>query len=139
MKRIIALAILTAGAAAGSITRASAQEPEVAAKVPFNFVVENRTLPAGDYRIEPRGDFLLIHSMDGSASLYTTAIPGDTTADGRAELYFDVVDGQHFLRRVASPQSKTSIEILPCKMEKKAGVLLASRSTEVTSAVARGR
>ena len=79
MKRIIAVAILIVGAAVGSVTRASAQEPQVIAKVPFDFVVEDRTLPAGNYRIEPQGDFLLIDRIDGSGAAYVTAIPGETT------------------------------------------------------------
>ena len=139
MKRIIAGAILIVGAAVGSVTRASAQEPQVIAKVPFDFVVEDRTLPAGNYRIEPQGDFLLIDRIDGSGAAYVTVIPGETTGDGRAELYFDVVQGERFLRRVASPTAKTSVELPACKTEKKAGVQLASHDTEVTNAVARGR
>ena len=139
MKRSIAIAILIVGAAVGSVTRVSAQEPQVVAKVPFDFVVEDRTLPAGNYRIEPQGGFLLIDRTDGKAAVYVTAIPGDTTGNEKAELYFDVVNGERFLRRIASPTAKTSVQLPACKTEKKAGVLLASHNTEVTNAVARGR
>ena len=100
MKRITAIAILIVGTAVGSVTRASAQQSEVLAKVPFDFVVEGRTLPAGTYRIEPQGDFLLIDSLDGKAAAFATAIQGDTSADGEAELYFHVVGGERFLRRI---------------------------------------
>ncbi len=128
MKRITAIAILIVGTAAGSVTRASAQQTEVLAKVPFDFVVEGRTLPAGTYRIEPQGDFLLIDSLDGKAAVYATAFQGDATADGQAELYFHVVGGERFLRRVASPTAKASVELPACKMEKNV-VLRASRET----------
>jgi hypothetical protein len=129
MKRINAMAILIVGAAAGTITRAPAQQTEVLAKVPFDFVVEGRTLPAGNYRIEPQGDFLLIDSLDGKAAVFATTFQGNTTADGQAELYFHVVGGEHFLRRIASPIAKTSVELPACRMEKKVEVLRASHDT----------
>ncbi len=139
MKRITAIAILIVGTAVGSVTRASAQQSEVLAKVPFDFVVEGRTLPAGTYRIEPQGDFLLIDSLDGKAAAFATAIQGDTSADGEAELYFHVVGGERFLRRISSPVAKASVEIPPCRMEKKVAVLRASQdATVVIKAVAAG-
>lgn len=139
MKRIIALAIIIAGAAVGSVTRASAQEPEVVAKVPFDFVVENQTLPAGKYRIESHGDSLMIESLDGNGAVFAIAFQGETTRDGHSALYFDVLGGDHFLRRVASPIARTSMEFPVCKIEKKAEVLRASRDkTEVINASARG-
>lgn len=137
MKRIIAVAMLVATTAVGSITRASAQEPQVKAKVPFDFVVENRMLPAGTYRIEPQGNFLLIQRLDGTGSAYVIATPDETTADGKSELYFDVVGGERFLSRVASPTARTSIRLTPCKMERKAEAVRASNdATEVINAVA---
>jgi hypothetical protein len=139
MKRITAIAILIVGTAVGSVTRASAQQTEVLAKVPFDFVVEGRTLPAGSYRIEPRGDFLLIDSLDGKAAAFATAIQSDTSSNGQAELYFHVVGGERFLRRIASPATRASVELPACKMEKKVAVLRASHdSTEVIKAVAAG-
>lgn len=140
MKRIMATAILIVSAAAGSVTRVSAQEPEVKAKVPFDFVVDNRTLPAGTYRIEPHGDFMLIERLDGNASVYAIANRGETTANRTAELYFHVIGGEHFLSRVASATADTSVVLLPCKMERNAGELRASdNSTEVVHAMAMGR
>jgi hypothetical protein len=137
MKRIIAIAILIAGATVSSVTRAPAQEPHVIAKVPFDFVVADRTLPAGNYRIEPQLDFLLIDSLDGNGAVFATAIQGETRADGKAALYFDAVGGEHFLRRVASPTARTSVALPACKMEKKVGLLRASHnSTDVINAVA---
>jgi hypothetical protein len=140
MKRIIAIAVLIVGAAFGSTSRASAQQPKVVANVPFDFVLENRTLPAGTYRIESHGEFLSIESQDGSKTIFATASQGETRADGKAELDFDVVDGKRYLRRVVSSTADTSKDFPACKMEKEAGVLLAShKTTEVINAVARGR
>ena len=139
MKRIIAIAILVV-AAAGCVTRASAQEPQVRAKVPFDFVVDNRTLPAGTYRIEPHGDALLIERLDGTESVFAIASPGEKTADQTAELYFHVVGGERFLSRVASGTADTSVVLPPCKMEKKAAELHASREkTDAVHAMAMGR
>ena len=81
----------------------------------------------------------MIDSLDGNAAVFAIAFEGETTADGKAQLYFHVVRGEHYLRRVASPIAKTSVEFPACKMEKKLEVLRASHSTmEVISAIAVG-
>jgi hypothetical protein len=138
MKRILTIALLIAGPTLASVTRVSAQETEVVAKVPFAFVVENRTLPAGNYRIEPQGDFLLIENLDGKGSVFATAFQSDMTADGTADLYFHVVNGERYLNRIASTSAKTSLELPVCKAEKKSELLASNKTTEVIH-VARGR
>lgn len=129
MKRIIASAILVVGAALGMATRASAQEDVVHANVPFAFAVGSQTLPAGEYRIEPRGDFLLIENRNSKASMFANALHGDTSTNGKDVLTFDVVDGQYFLRKIASESEKTSAEFPRSKLEKKAQELRASHET----------
>ncbi len=136
MKHIIASAILIVGTTIGVVTHASAQESEVVVKVPFSFVVAGSTLPAGNYRIEPRGDFLLFSNRDRNASAFTTAFQGDPTLDGTSQLKFDVVSGEHFLRKIESPSSKTSMEFPVSKTERNAKELRASRDA---IAVTRGR
>ena len=130
MKRIITLAIFIVGVTLATTSRASAQTAQVEVKVPFDFAVGDRILPQGTYKIEPNGDFLLFVSKEHSeASIYANASHGDTSIDGRSLLSFDVVDGKHFLRKIASTDSLTSADFPVSKIEKNAEELYASRQT----------
>ena len=137
MKRIITSAIFILAISLGMTTRISAQTATVDVKVPFDFAVGDRVLPKGTYKIQPDGDFLLFNSKeDSSASIFANATHGDTSINGRSVLSFDVVDGQHFLRKIASTSSTTSAVFPVSKLEKNAEELRASR--EIT-ALNRGR
>jgi hypothetical protein len=137
MKRIIALAIFIVGISLTMTNRISAQTATVNVKVPFDFAVGDRVLPKGTYRIQPDGDFLLFNCKEHSAeSIYANAEHGDASIDGRSVLSFDVVDGKHFLRKIASTSSTASAEFPVSKLERNAEELYASRQT---SALNRGR
>jgi hypothetical protein len=130
MKRIITLAIFIVGVGLAMTHRASAQTALVEVNVPFDFAVGDRILPKGTYRIEPHDDFLLFISKEHSnASIYANASHGDTSIDGRSLLSFDVVDGKHFLRKIASTDSTTSANFPVSKMEKNTEELYATRQT----------
>ena len=132
MKRIIASAILL-GASLGMAAHASAQEASVYVKVPFDFAVNSQTLPAGVYRIEPRGDFLLFSNREAKESIFANGYHGDASTDGRDVLTFDVVDGQHFLRQITSVSATTSTVFPRSKLEKKAQELRASHESIVAT------
>src|ERR1700740_803806 len=130
MKRIITSAVFILAISLGMTTRISAQTATVDVKVPFDFAVGDRVLPKGTYKIQPDGDFLLFNSKeDSSASIFANATHGDASIDGRSVLSFDVVDGKHFLRKIASTSSTTSADFPVSKLEKNAEELRASRQT----------
>lgn len=102
---ILALVITVAGisTAYGQID----SDTRLAATIPFPFVLNDRTFPAGEYRITP--------SDEGSNSTYLLELKGvdnkDTAfffTDGVAshdpdinsQLDFDKVGGQYFLRKI---------------------------------------
>jgi hypothetical protein len=87
--------------------------------VPFNFVIENDRLKAGDYTIERVANGRLrIRNHDGSASTIFLAIPaqGEVTPE-RAHFIFHRYGGQYFLAKIWTPGQETGWELLKGKLE----------------------
>jgi len=84
----------------------------VEAHVPFAFQVNGRTLPAGDYHVKSIGIYernvLEIASTDPNGpSEFVIALPQDSSRDlHHAEMIFDEVGAQHFLRAIEVPGVK---------------------------------
>ncbi len=86
---------------AGSVGPAVASQ-EVAARVPFDFVVGGVRLPAGSYVItQGQGALVSIESTDRrhSAFVLMNAMAADKAGQG-ARLVFERVGGEHFLSQV---------------------------------------
>jgi hypothetical protein len=83
---------------------ANAQGFNVRADVPFDFVVANQTLPAGEYEVRPGAtsdQMLIIQSSDGSkAALAITYACGGGDPSKHSELVFHRVGNQYFLSQV---------------------------------------
>src|SRR5689334_3451038 len=84
LKRMSALAIATAALGLGSVTVARAQE-EVVAKVPFDFIVNGKQMPAGDYQVSQifeGSGVLTVANADGleSVNTFTVASSADLPA-----------------------------------------------------------
>ena len=80
----------------------NAQGLNVRADIPFNFVVANQALPAGQYVVRPTtAGMLIIQSSDGSkaASSITYACGGGSPSK-LSELVFHRVGNQYFLSQV---------------------------------------
>ena len=89
----------------GAPSAARAQQPTVAAHVPFSFVVGNQVLPPGNYVVksDPNDDAVLaIVSTDGKQFVDTLTIPSasDSSLSG-SQLVFRTIGDQHLLARVA--------------------------------------
>ena len=136
MKHILASAILIVAAGLGLTTYASAQTEQIVTKIPFDFVVAGQALPAGSYRIEPTGEFLLFTNIDRHVTAYTTSYHGDPTLNGTSQLKFDLVSGKHFLRKIETPSTRTTMDFPVSRAERNAVELRASHDA---TAVTRGR
>jgi hypothetical protein len=86
--------------------------------VPFDFIVGDRTLPAGDYSLRRHTTaqgVLMITNRDEGTSLMFRADLAERSSQGRAKLVFDRYEDQYFLRQVWStgvdrydlPESRT--------------------------------
>ncbi len=98
MKRMIVMFGLLALLAVS----AYAQEGLVNAKVPFEFVVSGKTLPAGNYVFKLSTDRLTVQNKDTgtiAAAMVMTKIAA--TAESKAVgITFDVSNGKHFIEAV---------------------------------------
>src|SRR5882672_5099918 len=102
--RILALAFTVAMFSLLTVVTASAQlEGRIKATIPFDFIVGDKVMPAGEYtieRVQPSdGELILIRSDDNTSHIivdangaYTPNAPKDT------ELLFDRIGDKNFLR-----------------------------------------
>lgn len=118
MKRITLFALLTAALIS---TGAHAQAP--AFKVPFDFTVNSKTLPAGTYRVSYAGvNAILIQSKDGSLNAMTTTTADDKESRGVAKLIFAKYGNQYFLHEVLCSDVAINVEIPKSRREKQARI-----------------
>ncbi len=92
------------------ISPARAQDSRAALlKVPFKFIVGEKLMPAGRYRVSPQTDdwsILVITSVDEpsiAAMATTEAAPNPSPRSVDAHAWFDNYYGQYFLRQVTVP------------------------------------
>src|SRR5262249_60771697 len=87
-----------------AVSAAQAQEPRMKATIPFDFVVGDRVLPAGEYQVSAMGatgQIIAILSEDRRAtglmatSAWATSGPTKTT-----KLVFHAIGGRYFLSQV---------------------------------------
>jgi hypothetical protein len=121
MKRITALAFLTAALISMASARAHAQAP--AFKVPFDFTVGNQVLPAGTYQVSyyaPKSA-IMIRSEDGRFHALTAIQPDDpSTSDNEA--VFTKYGNQYFLHEVLCGAVSMNVALPASKPEKRARI-----------------
>ncbi len=102
---ILALVIMVAGisTAYGQID----SDTRLAATIPFPFVLNDRTFPAGEYRIAPSDDesissyLLQLKSVDNkNSTFFFTDGVASKDPEVNSELVFDKVGGKYFLRKI---------------------------------------
>ena len=80
------------------------------ASISFEFWIEGKRLPAGDYQIEQIESipYLLLLNTDGSvaAGAFTVALDGTPVKDSDARLIFRIQDGKHYLYGGWGPYGK---------------------------------
>jgi hypothetical protein len=87
--------------------------------VPFNFVVENERMQAGDYTIERiASGRLRIHSSDGrvSTTFIALAAQGSNTPE-KAHFIFHRYGGEYFLAKIWTPGQNAGWEVLQGRLE----------------------
>lgn len=97
-KFVLAPAVL---AAAALVTTSATAETNL--KVPFNFTVGTKTLPAGNYAVLHDGSSNFVTLIrKGSSDIYTWTLgPGDPDpSDSKVSLKFDLVGDAHILQSI---------------------------------------
>ncbi len=107
-KMLLALLVLGIVTSAG-VRSASAQSYPALVNVPFDFIVADRVLPAGSYRItaSPEDPTLLMiaNTRNTRVAVLAASLPAPTAGAADARVMFKNVDGHMFLVRVAMPAS----------------------------------
>lgn len=94
----------------------------ITANIPFNFVTHNRTLPAGEYTVEPirvgGSPALKIQSADGHVTAILPVRPTRLGVEGaEAKLVFRQYGNQYFLAQVWGLEEKGGQEVLKSSSE----------------------
>src|SRR5260370_30654006 len=90
--------------------------------IPFSFIVGQKTLPAGEYTVEPNrkdsDNVWLVQSKEGHASaLFTTNTVRASETQDEARLIFHRYGGQYFLSQIWTTGGKTGRELLMPRLE----------------------
>jgi len=124
-----------------AISGVQAQENGIKANVPFDFVVGNQVLPAGEYLVTAQGSAnqaILIRSTDNKSAAMTIAFSCASASPSKdTKLVFHTLGGRYFLSQVwaqgysqGRELRKSSAEIEMAKNQRDAGeFVLAARST----------
>jgi hypothetical protein len=123
VKSLTMVMVIATVAFVTSVVSANAQGTiQVKANVPFEFVVGNEMLPAGEYTVRSAtssGQALIIQSDDASHAIYrlsNTIRP--KTDDGEARLVFHRYGQNYFLKQVWEGGDTSGREVLESKQEK---------------------
>ena len=124
-----------------AVSAAQAQEPRVKANIPFDFVVGDRVMPAGEYqvdKIDESGHAIAILSEDRKANaLVVTSACATSGPSKSSKLVFHAISGRYFLSQVWTEgysqgrqlrESKAEIELAKNGAASKDLVLAANRS-----------
>jgi hypothetical protein len=124
-----------------AVSGVQAQENGVKANIPFDFVVGNQVLPAGEYLVTPQGSTnqaIVIRSTDRKTAVMSLAFGCSLSApSGQTKLVFHTLGGRYFLSQIwaqgysqGHELRKSSAEIEMAKNQKATGeFVLAARST----------
>lgn len=107
-----------------AVSAAQAQEIGVKADIPFNFVVGNQMLPAGEYTLLNQGavgQAVLIRSYEGKTALFSSTQPCTSSSpSAKTKLVFHTMAGRYFLYQIWTegnasgrqiPKSRAEVEL----------------------------
>lgn len=121
MKRITAIALLAIANLAMAGT-SFAQTSAVQAKVPFDFTVGNKLLPAGTYQIRSQsgsGTTIVIKNHDKPISAIALVNPDGARSKTGGKLIFHKYGDQYFLSEVLCDSADMNVALHPSKTEKR--------------------
>jgi len=101
MKKHLLFVLATMYTAVGTV---NAQSVGIQAEIPFNFVVDNKMLPAGRYTISPttlNGSTILLRSSDLKTAMFITPCAcASAPVREESRLVFRVVGNRYFLWQI---------------------------------------
>jgi hypothetical protein len=116
MNKLYVTTLLTLTCLCGLVVTAHAQDPDgVVVKVPFEFVVGEKTMPAGTYSVGRISSVdshsgLIIRNYDNSV-LVLAILAETASAQQPASLSFEHVEDKYFLSKVETPGGVYAIPV----------------------------
>lgn len=104
--------------------------------IPFNFIVGGKTLPAGEYTVEPNRkdshNVWLVQSRDGHASAFFTTMPVRASeTQEKTKFVFHKYGDQYFLSQIWTPGGNSGRELLMPRLEREVAKNAIERQTIV--------
>lgn len=126
---IVVLAFATA-----LVASAQSRTRQVRADIPFDFIVGDKTLTAGNYTVgtisRNSADAIAVRSSDGSRkAIRLTNAVNDNAKTKRARLVFHRYGNTYFLAQIWVPGSSEGREMLKSKAERAAALELAKNES----------
>ena len=119
-----------------AVSVAAQSERSKITNIPFSFIVGEKTLPAGEYTVEPnRRDYdkvWLVQSRDGHTSvLFTTMSVRASETQEKTKFVFHKYGDQYFLSQIWTPGSNSGRELLMQALERELAKNAIERQTIV--------
>ena len=136
-KRVFSAALLCGLLAALTAATAYAQMPgtTLRARIPFDFSIRGKTLPAGDYeirRVNDEPDLLMISSVNNSHErvIFDTEPVEARKISGKGEVEFHRFGDSYFLSEIFAGGERTGRELRASRQERDLRREMASNKTE---------
>jgi hypothetical protein len=104
-----------------AVSATEAQQLRVKAEIPFDFVVGNQVLPAGEYTVMTEGaarQAIWIRSNETKASAVSIAFSSSASGNGEAsKLVFHSLDGRYFLSEIWTAGYDQGLQLPKPRME----------------------
>ena len=111
---------------------------QIVVKIPYEFVVAGKTLPAGTYRVNRLSDIhpevLILSSFEnGTSEMLLSSTRVESSSADKPEVSFEQIDGQHFLSKIETANHVFTIpvsrsEILEATARSHSGTSASGRS-----------
>lgn len=119
--RGLAMLMVTLALAAASAVVANGQSSRLSAQVPFDFVVGDKTLRAGEYHVNSlndAGNLIVIRSDDGDRAIRSTNTAQRRGKEQRAMLVFHRYGSTYFLSQIWMAGESTGRELPETRQER---------------------
>jgi hypothetical protein len=114
-KQCMRILIALIGVAGLGVAAKAQEADQIVVKIPYEFVVAGKTLPAGTYKVNRASNTnekaLVLSSFENrtSAVVVATVVVGNDT--GKASVSFEQVGGEHFLSKIETDGHLYSISV----------------------------
>lgn len=127
-----------------AITVSAQSERSKVTNIPFNFIVGQKTLPAGEYTVEPNrrdsDNVWLVQSRDGHVSaLFTTMSVRVSEAQEKTKFVFHKYGDQYFLSQIWTLGGNSGRELHMPRLEREVAKNSVERQTIVLANGSGGR